>query len=252
MAGGASLALVACGFDLAGLGVISSAGDASLDPSADSGVGFDAALADGLAQDVGEPEDDANEPRDGGDDAAFEAGLDAGFDAGPSVALRINVNGAAFAAASGVAQGAWTADPGAAGACGPNAFSVAAVHNTLDGPLYVGEAFGDPLVCNVGAALPQGSYEVTLFFAEIYYGAGCAGGGGNNSRVFDIFIEGQKVANNVDVHQLSGGCLANPATTASPVVATYRVDIQDGTLSISMPASKDSAKVSAIKVVGPL
>ena len=52
--------------------------------------------------------------------------------------------------------------------------------------------FGNPLVCAVGGgALPAGRYQVNLYFAEIYWGPGCPGGGpGPGSRVFDVRIEG--------------------------------------------------------------
>lgn len=187
------------------------------------------------------------------EDSAADVALDVAVDAGPLVQLRYNVNGPAYVALSGPAAGVWTADPGAGGICGPSYFSVSNVSGTNDTPLYTGEAFGDPLTCSVGAgALPAGAYDVTLFFAEIYYGAGCAGGGGGTgARVFDIELEGQTVEDDLDVFALAGGCAAATGSMAQPVVRKYRVTIADGTLNVRMPADADNAKISALAVEGP-
>lgn len=240
----------ACRFDLAGVAV-----------SADAS-GPDATSMLDTPPDQPEPESgpslDAARGADVSIDARADAGLDATdtFDAREAttaLSLRYNVNGAAFVSTTAQAAGVWLADPGAGGVCGPSEHSVTTVFGTADGPLYVGEVFGDPLTCNIGAgALQAGTYDVTLHFAEIYFGPGCPGGGtGTGARVFDVQLEGTQVETNLDVFAI-GKCIAASSGTGSPVIRKHRVVINDGTLNISMSASADNAKISAIRLDGPL
>jgi hypothetical protein len=101
-----------------------------------------------------------------------------------------------------------------------------------------------PAVWNVGQGrgykfdLPNGSYDVELHFAEVYYNQA-------GVRVFDIKIEGQVVADNFDIWAAAGG--KNRAVTR-----TFQVTVSDGRLDIDVvPETNDEPTVHAIKVSGP-
>ena len=193
-------------------------------------------------------EDAAPSEVDAGDagDAA-----EAGDASAPPLLFRLAVNGPAH---QGVDYpGAWAASP-VPGVCGPQAYAnPAPLHGTRDAPLFQGEAFGNPAVCALGGSLAVGFYRVRLYFAEVYFGAGCPGGGGVGSRVFDIVLEGSTVLTNFDVLAASGGCLASPSTDAgAPVVRSFDVFVADGTINLALPSTRDNGKVSAIEVFGPL
>jgi hypothetical protein len=98
--------------------------------------------------------------------------------------------------------------------------------------------------------LPAGKYTVTLLFAEIYWGPGCPGGGaGTGARVFDIVLEGTKVLEKVDLFAL-GHCAASTSDSkGKPVVKSFDVRVDDGTLDIALPASVNFGKISAIQIV---
>jgi hypothetical protein len=65
-----------------------------------------------------------------------------------------------------------------------------------DSDLYARERFG-----HFDYAIPvdAGTYAVSLYFAETYFGEGNQGGGGPGSRVFDIFCNGAVLARNFDI-----------------------------------------------------
>jgi hypothetical protein len=168
----------------------------------------------------------------------------------PQVAIRINVNGAAY---QGVDYpGMWAADPGVGGVCnGQTASTMATINGTKDGALFNSEMYAAQLDCKVGnGTLPSGNYAVNLYFAEIYWGPGCPGAGtGTGSRVFDIILNGTTVQKSFDIFA-EGGCAASTTdTTTKPVVKKYTMAITGGTLDISMPASANDAKISAIEVL---
>ena len=114
--------------------------------------------------------------------------------------------------------------------------------------------YGNPLTCTVGTALPPGDYRVRLYFAEIYFGPGCPGGGtGKGARVFDVSLEGKTVLSKLDVFGESGGCLASTTSDAGvPIVKTFDIQVKDGQLDIALSSSTNNAKLSALEVLGPL
>jgi len=77
-----------------------------------------------------------------------------------------------------------------------------AVRNTPDPDLFRAERFG-----NFTYAIPvaEGRYNVTLQFAEAWFGAGQPGGGGPGSRVFDVFCNGVALLRNFDLFRAAGG-----------------------------------------------
>jgi hypothetical protein len=161
----------------------------------------------------------------------------------PPVAVRININGQRV--------GPFAADPGLGGICGGAPYSTSlAINGSNDDLLYQSEMFGAPLTCSVGSgALPTGPYQVVLHFAEIYWGPGCPGAGpGTGARVFDIELQGQKVASNVDLFA-EGGCAAALDGSGHPVTKRFDVMITDGTLHLNFPASANNAKLSALELL---
>ncbi|MEN7547768.1 malectin domain-containing carbohydrate-binding protein [Rapidithrix thailandica] len=103
-------------------------------------------------------------------------------------------------------------------------------------PVYQTERWGD---FQYEIPVSNGSYQVVLHFAELYWGVKTQGGQGE--RVFDILLEGNIVLDNYDIVSDVG-----PATAVSK---TFTVDILDGTVSLSATASVNNPKISAIEVL---
>jgi hypothetical protein len=162
--------------------------------------------------------------------------------------IQINVNGPALVGVE--YPGLWMADPGVGGICGPGAgFRGNPVHGTADGALFQGYVLGNPLTCRVGPLTP-GAYRVRLYFAEVYWGPGCAGGGpGVGARVFDIALEGATVLQNFDIFK-EGGCVMSAISAAGmPVVKEFTVDVNDGILDVAMRATADQPLIAALAVL---
>lgn len=227
-----------------------------------TGLGGDSIGDDAVSVDDAAPIEDASIADAG---AEVEAGADADADADDDddadadadpvalpVVARLNLDGAALAGVD--FPGAWAAAP-VPGACGPNHYENGPVHGTRDPGLFSGEAFGNPLTCAIGGgALANGTYRVRLYFAELWWGPGCPGGGdGAGSRIFSVALEGKTVLTDFDVFVATGGCLASKTSTAgTPVVQTFDVGVSDGTLDLRGTATRDNANLAAIEVLGPL
>jgi hypothetical protein len=233
------LALLAAGSFVIGACGLSVVGTATT-----GGAAADASVADetGPAVDV-----DASTAVDAA--APEDAARDATTDGGVRV-LRWNIGGPAYAG-SATLPGPWAAGGSGVGPCMGSPFSTTdPIRNTTDDVLFQTELFGAPLACTV-PGLAAGRYRVRLLFAEIYFGAGCAGGGGTGSRVFDIRLEGTTVLAGLDVHAVAG-CAAGTVTTASPIARTFEVEVDDGALDISLQPTANNGKLSALEVTGPL
>jgi chitodextrinase len=104
------------------------------------------------------------------------------------------------------------------------------INNTGDDPLYQSQRYG-----NFTYTIPivNGSYAVTLKFAELYWGS-------PGRRVFDVVMEGQKVISNLDVVAHVGTFTAHEVTI--PVTVT------DGALTLTFISRVDLAIVNAIVV----
>jgi hypothetical protein len=215
-----------------------------------SGCGFDtSATVESVGAKDGAPTADVDPspiPDANAQDATPGFDRTSGSDAAPPVEIRLNINGPAH---TGITYpGAWSADPGFGGACEPQYYSnVSPVANTVDDVLFHDIAYGNQLNCELGdGMLPAGNYRVGLYFAEIYYGPGCPGGGGAGSRIFDIQLEGQLVASDIDIFQIAGGCTENGG---GHHVASFEVLISDGTLNIYMPTSTVWSMIAAIELI---
>jgi malectin (di-glucose binding ER protein) len=109
----------------------------------------------------------------------------------------------------------------------------------------------DPLLyqnCRIGATgfnipLKPGNYELKLHFVEPVYGPGLDTGGGENSRAFDILLNGKLLIDTFDIVSDAGG----------PLIADIRVfkDIQpgpDGVLRLGFHAKRELPIISAIEI----
>ena len=94
--------------------------------------------------------------------------------------------------------------------------------------------------------VPDGTYTVNLYFAEIYWGANGGGAGGAGKRIFDVILNGKQVLNNYDINADVG-----PQTE---VVKTYEVTVTGGKLNINFSALSnvggvDQPKLAALEVL---
>ncbi len=114
------------------------------------------------------------------------------------------------------------------------------ISNTDDDPLYQTELYGGgsddgaPDAPNVSAPVENGTYEVTLKFAELYQSS-------SDSRVFDVYVEGEQKLNDYDIYAEAGQFNATDKT--------YTVEVTDGELNVGFVAETDNAKIGAVKVV---
>ena len=110
----------------------------------------------------------------------------------------------------------------------------AAIAGTDDDALYRTEAWG-PRGLDYAFALGDGTYAVTLHFAEIWKPAFADG-----ARVFDVALEGALVLDDLDVHAAVG---ARTALTTVHVVA-----VADGVLDLALHADVQNPKLGAIEI----
>jgi hypothetical protein len=167
--------------------------------------------------------------------------------AGGTLIAAVNAGGPAYTAQDGTEYVSDSNFAGSFSGSSGTASTTLAIANTDDDTLYQTERYGDPL--SYSLPVTDGTYEVTLQFAEIYHtsqtgGAGDDDGAGDGEvgdRVFDVVIEGQTVLTDYDIFAEVGGLTATDET--------FTVQVTDGTLNIEMPASTDFAKLSAFTVV---
>jgi hypothetical protein len=76
------------------------------------------------------------------------------------------------------------------------------VRNTLDPDLFKAERFGN---FTYTVPVAEGRYNVTLQFAESWFGPGQPGGGGPGSRAFDVYCNGVALLHNFDLFRAAGG-----------------------------------------------
>jgi hypothetical protein len=74
---------------------------------------------------------------------------------------------------------------------------------TLDPQLFLNARQGEDFGYDV--PLTQGLYELRLYFAETFYGEDNSEGGGESSRIFDVFANGEKILSNFDPLSDAGG-----------------------------------------------
>ncbi len=112
------------------------------------------------------------------------------------------------------------------------------IDNTDDDYLYLGGRVGTAF--SYGLPSGNGTFDVTLHFAETYWGSQVAGGAG--SRQFHVDLEGQRKLTDYDIFAKAGGAMR--ATQE-----TFRATVADGVLNVNFTrGSADLPLVSAIAV----
>jgi hypothetical protein len=113
------------------------------------------------------------------------------------------------------------------------------IGGTSEPGLYTGERYG-----NFNYALPvdEGSYKLTLYFSEKYWGSDVSKTGGVGSRVFDIFCNGAALTRNLDIVEAAGSGRA--------LVKTYRGlrPNAQGKLIVSFVPNVNYASVDAVEL----
>jgi Malectin domain/Putative collagen-binding domain of a collagenase len=124
----------------------------------------------------------------------------------------------------------WSA---ASGFSTANSYAVStAILGTPDQRLYQTERWGKTF--NYTTSVPNGNYDVTLKFAEVYWNA-------PGQRVFNVAINGTAVLTRFDI-----------LTQTAPFTAldkTFPITVTNGVVTISFTTVADNAKVNALSIV---
>jgi malectin (di-glucose binding ER protein) len=153
------------------------------------------------------------------------------FAAQAAYAQRVNSGGGNYTDSLG---NVWAADNSFSGGA---AFPTSAtISGTSDPTLYRTLRYNTSSF-SYSFPVPNGTYSVTLKFAEIWSGGMCIG-----CRVFNVSIEGAQVLSNFDVYSQVG---ANAALDK-----TFNVTVSDSTLDILFTPVHSSAEVNAVQVLG--
>jgi hypothetical protein len=152
---------------------------------------------------------------------------------GPSTApatntVRVNTGGGAYTDADG---NVWSADTGFSG--GSTSSTTASIAGTTDQPLYRNDRYGKTFAYNF--SVPNGTYSVTLKFAENYWTAA-------GKRKFNVALNGTTVLSSFDIFAAAGA--KNKA-----VDKTFTTSVTNGTLAIGFTTALDNAKIDAIQIV---
>jgi Malectin domain len=114
-----------------------------------------------------------------------------------------------------------------------------AIAGTPEPDLYTGERYG-----NFSYALPvdEGSYKLTLYFSEKYWGSDVAKKGGAGSRVFDVLCNGIALTRRLDIVEAVG-----PGRAFVKTYRRLRPNAQ-GKLIVSFVPDVNYASVDALEV----
>jgi hypothetical protein len=140
--------------------------------------------------------------------------------------IRVNAGGPNYTDPMGQI---WSADTGFTG--GGIGSTTAAISQTNTPVLYQTERFGTQ---TYQFTAPNGSYNVTLKFAEAYFTQ-------SGKRVFNVVINGQKVETNFDIFAAAGG--KNVAIDKS-----YPVSVSNGQVTIQLLPVIENPLVNAIEI----
>ena len=113
------------------------------------------------------------------------------------------------------------------------------IAGTLNDAIYQSERYGN---FSYNIPLPNGSYDLNLHFAELYFGVKTTGGTGK--RVFNVNVEGGQA-------QLQGyDIIAEAGGHAKAIVERFNgVNVSDGNLTIAFSSLINYAKISAIEII---
>jgi hypothetical protein len=141
---------------------------------------------------------------------------------------RIHAGGGAYTDVNG---NVWSAD--ANFQSGSTYATSHAIGNTPDPTLYQTERYGN--VQYVIAGMPNGTFSITLKFAELYHNAA-------GLRIFNVTANDQPVLSNFDIFASAGGQFI-------AVDRTFQATVTNGTLTIALTPVVDNPKVDAIQIV---
>ncbi len=148
-------------------------------------------------------------------------------------ALSINAGGAAFTGSTGKK---FSADVYYASGT-VSSIAGGEITNTTDDALYRNARVG---VFSYGLPSGNGTFNVTLHFAETYFGSRVTGGAG--SRKFNVYLENVKRLSELDVFTRAGGAMR-------ALKITLPVTVSDGVLNLFFAkGTADNPLVSAIEV----
>ena len=148
-------------------------------------------------------------------------------EAAVAVGVRVNSGGAAWTAPDG-AQ--WAADKGFAG--GRAGWTTASISGTTTPRLYQSARVG---TFSYQFALPDGAYQVTLKFAELWAKA-------PNRRQFAVDVNGQRVLTNFDIFAAAGG-------RYRAVDRNFSTRVAGGRLTLAFIGQVGNALINAIEIV---
>ncbi|QNR23402.1 malectin domain-containing carbohydrate-binding protein [Croceimicrobium hydrocarbonivorans] len=118
---------------------------------------------------------------------------------------------------------------------GSNYSTQNSISGTQDEQIYQTERWASNLAYSIPVEA-NGRYQLNLHFAEIYAPNFVTG-----ARVFDINAEGQLIDAALDIYDTVGGYTAH--------ILSYSVEINDGSLDLSLVGLADNAKLSAIELM---
>jgi len=146
-----------------------------------------------------------------------------------SSTVRVHACGAQYTDSAG---SVWSADYGYLnGSCNPTSASIS---GTSDPTLYQAERYSTTGSLTYQFAVANGTYNVTLKFAELYYTSA-------GQRVFNVAINGAPVTTNLDIFAAAPG-----ADRAYDV--TYPVAVTGGQVSIVLTGVTGYPKVNALQI----
>jgi N-acetylneuraminic acid mutarotase len=143
--------------------------------------------------------------------------------------IRVNAGGPSYTDPQG---NVWAADTGFTGG---SAYSTSnAIANTTTPTLYQTERYSpSPLMYMFN--VPNGTYAVTLKFAELYFTSA-------GRRTFNVVLNGQTVETNFDVFAQAGG-------TFRAIDRSYAVAVTNGQVVIQLSPVIQNPKINAIEIV---
>jgi hypothetical protein len=152
--------------------------------------------------------------------------------------VRLNAGGGSFTA-SGNRQ--FIADSYYNGTTSTLSIAAGDIVNTTDDALYYTERYAPSFAYNIPVS--NGSYNVVLHFAEIWFGAPGGSTGGAGKRQFHVDVEGIRKLTNYDIFAAAGGAM-------KAIQVSLPVQVSDGTLNINfLTGAANMPKVSAIEVL---
>ncbi|WP_017342043.1 malectin domain-containing carbohydrate-binding protein, partial [Halorubrum sp. T3] len=178
---------------------------------------------------------------------AGTAAISGGAAAAPGdVVHRVNAGDSPVAATDGGPE--WAASDGTYVSGGDTYADTVSVSTDASVPastptsMFQSELYGDQQWTFSENVQSGQTYEVRLYFAEIFHGVDAGNpGGGTGDRVFDVAVEDETVLDGYDIYADVG-----PATG---VMKSFAVTPADGQIDIDLSTVEDNAKISAIEIV---